>query len=667
MALTALPSYWRQEIQACHTALREHLGASYDAMVRGYTGGRWGNGSDEEDENPENHAFEWISLMQGQACPGTPQVKAISADAIGPLAQQATQLELSVNELLVKSKFRREMLKVFIDHGMRYGAVWVAPQPQMGAWQFADPPNWPQAMRLSLKDFVFDVRALDAESLRWLGRRVRMDKEDVLEAARADKSLGWNLPLLEELATVSEAEESSESERPAKRWWGGPDRSQVEFFEIWVPELELEWDGEAKRKFKGRKSWREAGFNGLILTVALGMGDDRPFGAGVTMDQDPWIREPRPFFGPPDGPIEFFRAYDVPDEVIPLSNLTAVQSQVEFLNDLTWAMSESARRWKRLVFVTSEDPDLAVKVTETDHDNVLTTNVSDVKKGIQEVEVGGTTDQQIMSTDMAKNRLDRIAGMDDAQRGNVTGQGTATEVYAAAQASMARSGIIISNFREGMVGVIKKMCWYIWNDHTFQMLLGPEAAARVFNVRTGELKGHGVIKVQGGTMGPDGEPENMAPNFDAVSISIHTFHTTEYGTTSPAQQLLEFDQAAMNYLPLTSDPRFLHVDWAKFFADRRRYVNGPDPTAAVDFELGRTIGMHLLQAQLEAPQAAGAASPQHGQGSKAGGGPGWRVGQPAQKTQGGPTARAGGLLKPQSNSPAKPGGAKKPASPAAAK
>lgn len=652
--LALRPSYWREEILASQSSLRGHLGAGYDRLVQQYRGSRWGSSNSSEDfeDHPENHAFEWLALMMGQAVPGTPQIKAVSAEATGELAESAVQLELAVNEVLMKSRFRREMHRAFVDFGMRWAAVLVKPQPQMGAWQFNDPPNWPQAMRLSLKDVVFDPRALSSDSLRWIGRRVRADKDDVIAAAK-DSELGWNRELIDGLAEVSESNESVQHSRPGKQWWGGPDRHQVEWFEVWVPELEQEWTPALSKKYGGAKSWREAGFNGMVLTIAMEMEESKPSSAGDETKDEEWIREPRPYFGPPEGPIELIRGYDVPDEAVPLSNLGAVEAQVEYLNDLVVAMQDSARRWKRLTLVGAEDPELPIKISEGEHDGLFTTNVTDLRKNVQTVEYGGTSNEQIVATDIAKSTLDRISGMDDAQRGNVTGEGTATEVYAAAQASAARVGVVLGNFREGMTAVIRRMCWYIWNDHTFRALLGPEAAARIFHVRTGELRGNGAIRVRGGRRNEKGEPVPMAPNLDAVSVQIHTFAMHEFGTTNPQQQLMEFDQAAMAYLPLTSDPRFLHVDWAQFAADRRRYSAGPDPFASVDFERGREIGMLMLQAQVEPPQAAGPAQPAYGQGSKGGGGPSWRV-QPTSGQER-PFARAGGLLAAGRNTPAQGG------------
>lgn len=663
MSLQVTPSYWREEIRASQEVLRPYLGDAYERVIRNYTGGRHGEdafGQSGDDSDPENHAFEWIALMQGQAIPGVPQIRATASETLGEVAEQAQQLELAMNELLLKSKFRREMCKVFVDYSMRWGVCLVKPIPQLGAYQYEDPPDWPQAMRLSIRDYFWDPRSLDAETRRWQGHRVRADKKDLLEDAKKYPDLGWNLRLLEQLGEVTDSDGQTDNStvKPKIRWGGGPDREQVEYIEVWVPELELEFTP-ADRKRTGRASWREAGFNGIILTVPLDWEwDKQPDEA-----EEPWLREPRPFFGPPSGPYEFFQGYYVPDDSAPLSAVGAVENQMRYLNDLARAMISSARRWKRLVFVSNEDPDLPIQVEEGMHDGVLTTNVGDVKRGIQQVEVGGTSNEQIVATDIAKNRLDRASGVDDAQRGNVTGQGTATEVLAATQASAARVGMILGNFREGMLGVLQKMAWYVWNHHQFQIQVGPEAAAKLRHPRTGEPVRAPVIRGGSPKINPQTgkvEAVPMAPHFDAVSIQIHTFSVQSFGTITPTQQLMEFDQTAMAYMPLISNPQFLHVDWASFFADRRRLIQGADFSASIDFDLGRQVAMAQLGAQLEQSQGAqGPAQPTQAKATQqSGSGPSWRV---TMKNGPQPSAYArGGLLKPGGNTkqPSKQGGAK---------
>jgi hypothetical protein len=651
MSLKVTPGYWREEVRASQEVLRPYLGEAYDDLIRNYHGGRHGRdeskGDDEPD--PENTGFEWIALMMGQAIPGIPQVKTSSSEAQGELAEQSEQLEIALNELLLKSKFRRECCKLFVDYSMRWGVGLVKPIPQLGAYQFQDPPRWPQAMRVSIRDFFFDPRALDADTWRWQGHRVRADKEDILEDAKENPDLGWNVALLERLTTITEAEEDqggANAARPQIRWGGGPDRQQVEYVEVWIPELELEFTEKDRKRLGGARSWREAGYNGLILTVPLDYEPGVPEGE----DED-WIREPRPFWGPSSGPYEFFHAYYVPDDSAPLSPLGAVENQSEYLNDLAKAMIRSARNWKRLVIVGSEDPELPIKVEEGEHDSIFTTNATDVRRSIQQVELGGTSNEQIVATDIAKNRHQRASGLDDAQRGNVTGEGTATEVLAATQASAARVGLILNDFREGMLGLIYKMAWYVWNDHQFQIQTGSQNASRLRHSSTGEPLRFPVIRGGSVEVGPEGQEaaQPMAPNLDAVSISLHTFNVQPFGTTSPQQQLLEFDQTAMAYMPLISDPRFLHVDWAKFFADRRRLVQGPDFATCVDFEEARKIAAAMLQMELEGgPKADGPPSPMFSGGhSPNGGGPAWRVGM-KDGPQHSEYAR-GGLLSPGKN------------------
>ena len=170
-----------------------------------------------------------------------------------------------------------------------------------------------------------------------------------------------------------------------------------------------------------------------------------------------------------------FGAYCVPDNSFPLSPLVAVAGQSDDLNEHVIAAQRAAAQYKRMVFVDAKNKKLAQDVASSPDNFVVPVENLD-KDSIVPVELGGVTTQMIGYIQMARERLDRNSGIQDAQRGVVTGDATATEVQIAEASGSMRFAYIRRQFIDAVNSAIRKAAWFMFNDERVAFPIGIEAA-----------------------------------------------------------------------------------------------------------------------------------------------------------------------------------------------
>ena len=275
-------------------------------------------------------------------------------------------------------------------------------------------PMWPVCTRIPQHRFFVDPVADTLEEARFIGHKWVRDKEDLLKMAEENEKEGWDAEAIEKMSVTSDNQELGRDEKDL------PDREEVVCYEIYVPEITLE-------DSLGEKH----GFNGTIYTLAVAVDDEDEKAA--------FIRKPRPYYGPRWGPYVLFGIYKVPNAIYPLSPLVAIEGQVEELNRHAESASQSAEQYKKLILVDNTDPKFSQRVKDSQDNYVIP--VSGLEKArVVQAEIGGMTQQQLTYLQVARDRLDRNSGITDAQRGNIEGRGTATEVTVAAEASRGTAG-----------------------------------------------------------------------------------------------------------------------------------------------------------------------------------------------------------------------------------
>lgn len=452
--LNCEPQNMYSEIQSAERYRDEHL-RSYDRRRRRYFGPSYA-GDDVLGYEPENHEFEYVSLLLPKTVFDNPRVK-VSSTRMGPIQDIASAVQAGMNRWIRDVKLRKALVRVGLDTFMCWGATVVRMEPDRDRkapeWSPASLPYRPVVERISPKRIFWDPKALDITEARFIGHVWVRDKDDLEKIAKDYPEDGWDLEVIKGLSADNGTDKLDRD--PAM---GGPTRNEIVCYEVYVPGYQIE-----------DEPGPEDGFNGALFTLAVGGGSDGSSKACC-------IRKPRMYYGPAEGPYTLYGIYPVPDETAPLAPTVAIQAQVETLNMHAKAVMKAASQRKRVAFVSRAEPDLQKKVKRAEDGDVVPVNTEELNNNLKEVELGGVTPAALNALQLERERRDRISGMSDAMRGNVAGAGTATENAIAAEASTARMAFIKQQFTDCVTDMLRKVAWYMYHDDRIVFPVGDEIA-----------------------------------------------------------------------------------------------------------------------------------------------------------------------------------------------
>jgi len=433
-------------------------------LVERYPGSWYANGAPghEADFDSENASFEYLSFQMSQLVWANPRVRVITRRQ---RAQQfvAEAMNWGINRWIADTDLKTCLEDLAVDFSFAWGVAHVTQSPRIEAYEPEDPALWPQLSRISPWDFGWDHRAPTFRRARMMWHRYRIDREDLLEVARLDRKLpkdrreGWIYAAVDGLSTASAAEKRTRHLFGRDALEDEPDREELEIVEVYLPGHQL----------PGEPGPRD-GFNGTIVTLGCAGKDDEH---GVM------LREPRPFYGPRWGPYSLLGAYIVPDSTFPLSLLCATAGHIEQARRLSQAVDRQVAAYKRFGLASATAGDLPKTIKDAKNDHVYRmTQAGDVAQIFKEFEIGGTTSPNLAAEMRAIEKRNRAMGMDDAQRGSVTGEGTATEVQIATEAALGRQGYVKSRFQDGIRRALKTVAWYLYHSDQVIIPLGQEVA-----------------------------------------------------------------------------------------------------------------------------------------------------------------------------------------------
>ena len=500
-----------------------------------------------ESHLPENHYHEFAALITPQIVFETPQVSSISPRMD---AQNVTEgLQYTTNQWLSQTQGSEKLDEVFFDVLMSYGVIYTSPRIQPGFGSIDDPedPRWPEWNIIEPDRFVIDVVGKKFSKARFMGHTWVRDKESLIEEAEENPDAGWKTS---EIKDLEEDASLQRLDRPRGRDLT-PKRKEIVGYTIWVPEAKVDDDLTPRR-----------GFNGAWYTYALtSSGKDK----ASSLKE---IREPRAAFVPPWGPYSMLGVYQQ-RSVFPLSPFRSVAQEVEELNKQVVVSNKAARDYKRLVFVSNNDPDLAKKVAESKHDYVI--QVDGLAAGeIQAVEIGGITSQMLAQIEVMRERLDRRSGITDAQRGSPDRGTTATAEAIADRSSAARVAYIARKFRLGVEKAIKTAQYYMWYDESFYMRLNQESAT---------LLGAGTATFRGGF-----GAEDSGLTFSDINTNIRVHSMVFGGDQIEQARAMQVFQLSAQIAPLMRE--FPDIDWEVIVRDLSGAFNAPELSAAMPAAVG---------------------------------------------------------------------------------
>ena len=574
-----------EEIRAAERLRDKHL-ASFGEQVERYHGPYWKGDSMNADYSPENHYYEYISLMVPRLIFDNPRVR-VKTRRPGSQKFVAEAVRHALNRWSKDTSLRKVLRDTATDMLFNFSVVMTSEEvnkslkPQMDTTGNSK-PMWPTCSRIPQNKFFIDPAATGVNDARFIGHKWIRDHEDLMDLARDDKDAGWNLEAIENLKPTTDERELGRKERDL------PDRDEVVCYEVWIPEIELE-----------DSLGPDEGFHGTIYTLGVVSGGDDD-----EEDRRAMIREPRSYYGPRWGPYTMFGVYKVPNAIYPLSPLMAIEGQVQDLNAHVLSTSRSAEQYKKLILVDNTDPKFAQRVKDA-HDNYVIPVSGLEKQRVVQAEVGGMTAQQLSYIDTARERLDRNSGIHDAQRGNVEGRGTATEVQVASEASTVRMAYIRQQFADAVEQLLRTVAWFFYYDDRVVIPLGEEGQ-RALGLEDPWL------------VGGDHDPDSGA-TFDDLELEIEPYSMARTTEGQHQQRVMQMYQLILQTAPLM--PQMPFVNWKEMLYHLGDAMNYPEIGELIDTEMAQGIGAQQRADEQRAmfekhAGTAGKARPQTTQASK---------------------------------------------------
>jgi hypothetical protein len=593
------PAYLRQLIEEAREETHKHLDTmptQVEKMVSPFWdgAGRSISSSGGETFAPENTYFEYMTAMVPRLVYNNPRVR-VTTRRTGPQERVAESMRHGLNRQVRDLRLNMVLRDLAEDMLFSWGVAIVKEVPRRGVvlpdYHPVHPaiPTWPIVQRVPQRKAFWDPDSYDWDSPRFRGHEWRVDKDDLLKRARENPEEGWVIRETEKLAT----DPGDGTPQP-----GGQraERKHIRAYDVWFPEIELPESPGARE-----------GFHGTIFTIAFAQQNT----TGVLYDADGermsprknregFIREPRPFYGPRTGPYTIFGCYKVPDSPYPLSPLVAVEGQILDLNDHAQAASRSMQRHKRFIGVHGGSQNVQ-KIKNALHDYVVPIPYESGRALVEQIELGGMTDQQLNYLAVTKERLDRTLGMDETMRGNVAGGATATEHTLANESSLARIGEIKEAFARGVTDLLTSMAHYLYYSDTSTFPLGDEVLEGVEAYAPSQ-------GMEAWFFGGNPDPES-GHTFEDLELEIEPFSMGRTSEGLAMQRAMQAHELLTASLPMMRE--FPDFPWKEDFKKLGEAMNMPNmeeliPQAMLD-RLAKQLEMmsqQQVQPQMAAPQGA---------------------------------------------------------------
>lgn len=388
--------------------------------------------------NIENHYHEYVAQILPRIAGGQPKVT-VETGRAGPGRLEAAAGEAAVNQWIEDTRHFELLRRVGTDYLLGWGVAGLR-MDRLPAQETDDYHTVPVAFRIEREDAFWDPIATEWETRQYAGWQWTIGLDDLIE--KAEQEEGWDLEAVRSLATDVEDDEA-----PSRRPGDAPPRREVVVREVWCPRV---LNDKAPR-------WA----TGTIYTLGVGAKG--------------FLREPRPFFGPPWGPVYLYDAYYVPGEPLGAGPCELVREQVEELNRHANALSESAKRRRKILLGSMFNAEDAKAVFEARDGSMVMLDGFETKR-FEAVEWDGITQEQLAAIQVMRDRVQRGSGLDDALRGAVTGTGTATETAIAAESA----GVRVSHMADRFAGcdemLLSGVLWYVLHARSLRVRLRPEAA-----------------------------------------------------------------------------------------------------------------------------------------------------------------------------------------------
>jgi hypothetical protein len=179
--------------------------------------------------------------------------------------------------------------------------------------------------------------------------------------------------------------------------------------------------------------------------------------------------------------------------------------------------------------------------------------------------------------DRLRDRLDRKSGMAEFQRGNVTGEGTATENKLAAGAMDVKRKYMKRGFQSDVIRVLKKAAWYLANSENVVFPV-PITESEIKGERAGKHEEMEDYLFAGGPQ--EGEDDF---NFEELELEIEPYSMEAVDEGQISRQRSQFFALIMQAVPAI--PQTPYVNWPDLFDDLGQSINIPDARKYINWDM----------------------------------------------------------------------------------
>lgn len=426
-----------REIDAAEKIRDKHL-RNILVLVKRYIG-NWFQEGVAGKPVPENMIFSYVATMLPQLVFNNPAV-AVSAKRSATDGHTAGAMEAAINAWIREVDIRDELERVCLNMILGFGVMKVGIEARSDFSSMDGRPDangvygrftmealTPYLFSVDPAHFFMDSQAADLSQCRLIGHQFNRDLDDLKGDDRYDQEV------VGKLTADGGGDSSSGGLKPLfKPKRGAIERNRVTIHEIYLPE------------------YRQIC---AICRNAAGEGQ--------------YLRPPQPYIGPADGPYILFGVYGVPGSPYPLSPVAAMAEQAEELNAHAVAAAREAAAHKKLIITDANQPGVTEAVQRSESGNVVSVPGFSPQSAMT-VELGGTSQMRMAYIDNLRNRLDRVIGFSDAQRGRAASV-TATEASIVNNAADDRTSFLQMKFRDAVKDALTRAAWFMYHDPSVVM------------------------------------------------------------------------------------------------------------------------------------------------------------------------------------------------------
>lgn len=344
-------------------------------------------------------------------------------------------------------------------------------------------PTWPMGDHLVRHSYGWDQTARTWNAVRYFWHDVVEDLEDTLARCKADPE-HWDEEAILRLGQVSRSDNPYLAGSSTTRH---DQVKQVKYRMVFVPEGRITEDEFDPDSGEPRKVAKEPGEfeHGVWLTIGCVDGGSASYSRGrrfgeqagaddsITPTRSEFLAKPFYRRGSKNPPYHIFGAHIPASKTVPFSPLTANHEQIRLWNDLSAAVQRRMRRYSRQVLYNLMDETTIEAILEAKDDDFV--GIPGFETGrAQVVERGGMSQQDTVHLQTSQQTVYRGLGMSETLQGNATGNTATAEGYAA-QTGLARVGLVLNGWENGVAGVALDQTYHIAHNDDFWVVLDEAA------------------------------------------------------------------------------------------------------------------------------------------------------------------------------------------------